>query len=93
MEDILLNEVKHSKKINHYSKLFSYSEANFISYCLNNKKYDNALAIRNKYLHGSTIYFKEDQHRTNYIILIKIFLIVIAKIEEELVWLVENTDK
>lgn len=69
-----------------YSLLFSDEEAKFISYCLNNKKYDNALAIRNKYLHGSTINFTEGQHQKNYIVLIKVFLIVIAKLEEEFVW-------
>ena len=69
-----------------YSLLFSDEEAQFISYCLNNKKYDNALAIRNKYLHGSTINFTEGQHQKNYIVLIKVFLIVIAKLEEEFVW-------
>ncbi|MGZ0001507.1 hypothetical protein ACXJ5A_04975 [Leuconostoc mesenteroides] len=69
-----------------YSLLFSDEEAKFLSYCLNNKKYDNALAIRNKYLHGSTIHFTEEQHQANYIVLIKVFLIVIAKLEEEFVW-------
>lgn len=76
-----------------YSRLFSDDEANFLSYCLNNKKYDNALAIRNKYLHGSTIYLTEQMHPGNYIVLIKVFLIVIAKLEEEFVWKGENQNE
>ena len=76
-----------------YSRLFSDDEANFLSYCMNNKNYDNALAIRNKYLHGSTIHFTEDQHEANYIVLIKVFLIVIAKLEEEFVWKGESQNE
>lgn len=76
-----------------YSRLFSDDEANFLSYCLNNKKYDNALAIRNNYLHGSTIHFTERQHQANYIVLIKVFLIVIAKLEAEFEWREEGQNE
>lgn len=93
MGDTLVNKINQAENIEHYSNLFSHSEAKFISYCLNNKEYDNALAIRNKYLHGSTIHFNEEQHKNNYIIIIKVFLIVIAKVEEELAWRVEYSDK
>lgn len=92
MDDTLVNKINQAENIEHYSNLFSHSEAKFISYCLNNKEYDNALAIRNKYLHGSTIHFNEEQHKNNYIILIKVFLIVIAKVEEELAWQGEYSD-
>ncbi|NJE65143.1 hypothetical protein E0L10_13860 [Enterococcus durans] len=67
-----------------YSTLFSQDEIDFLNYCLNNKKFNNSLAIRNKYLHGSTIYFKSDQHKANYLLLIKIFIIIYARINEEL---------
>ncbi|EMF0544176.1 hypothetical protein HP933_002627, partial [Enterococcus faecium] len=67
-----------------YSTLFSQDEIDFLNYCLNNKKFNNSLAIRNKYLHGSTIYFKSEQHKENYLLLIKIFIIIYARINEEL---------
>ncbi|EPB3002756.1 hypothetical protein ACRE4Y_002824 [Enterococcus hirae] len=67
-----------------YSTLFSQDEIDFLNYCLNNKKFNNSLAIRNKYLHGSTIYFEPEQHKANYLLLIKIFIIIYARINEEL---------
>lgn len=79
----LVDNFEEFKTLKKSSKLFAPREAEFLNYCLNNSMHHNALGIRNKYLHGSTIYYSKEKHRNNYVILLKVFLLVIAKFEEE----------
>ncbi|MFI3622852.1 hypothetical protein [Vagococcus fluvialis] len=75
---------KKFKSYQEESTLFSKQESDFLNYCINNKKYDNALAIRNTYLHGTTSHLNEEEHEWNYIVIIKCFMIAISKINEEI---------
>lgn len=51
---------------------------------MNNKEFIDSIGIRNAYLHGDGKSFSEEQHKSDYFMLVKIFLIVISKIAEEL---------
>ncbi|EGO5014715.1 hypothetical protein H8V64_002484 [Enterococcus faecalis] len=62
------------------NKLFSKPETNFLNYILNNSEYDNALALRNKYLHGSVV----DDNYADYLYSLIILVIYVIKINDEL---------
>ena len=62
------------------NKLFSCSESDYLDYYLNNSKFSNALALRNKYEHGSTSHFTNDQNQDNYILGLKCYLIILFKV-------------
>ena len=66
--------------------LFSQSEQDYLNYYLNRSKYGNSLDLRNRYVHGtqpqvdksSNIYYN------HYLTFIKILVIYIIKINDEL---------
>lgn len=68
------------------SSLFSESEAAYIDYHLNKRKYINSLDLRNKYTHGS--YFGAEigdrEHELNYFQMLKIMICIVLKINDEL---------
>lgn len=88
-EDI--EELKKLPSFKQYPTFFSIDEINYLNFNLNNKEYINSLGIRNAYLHGAGKTFSEAQHETNYLMLVKIFLIVISKIDEELTFYNETS--
>lgn len=64
------------------SSLFSKPEQDYLDYMLNNSKYGNGPALRNKYVHGSyPLDIKENEQ--NYYELLKIMVLIIIKINEE----------
>lgn len=63
------------------NKLFSKPEIDFFNYILNNSEFDNALALRNKYLHGSVI---GDNYR-DYLYILIILIVYVIKINDELI--------
>ena len=65
--------------------LFSIPEQKYLSYILNDKKYTNGLEIRNKYLHGRYP-LDENSHYTDYLILLNVMILIIVKINEEVLW-------
>lgn len=84
--DIFKNELffLESKKIIYFSDtLFAKPEADFINYYLNDT-YSNGPRIRNLYAHGIE-YLNEDnnKHYTNFIILLRIMILLIIKINDE----------
>lgn len=62
--------------------LFSKPETKFFNYILNDSEFDNSLALRNKYQHGSVI---EAEHE-DYLYILVILLMYVIRINEEL-WL------
>lgn len=62
--------------------LLSVPESEYFNYSLNDK-YSNGLAIRNKYIHGGSS-LDEKVNKSDYYILIKFFIILIIKINDEL---------
>lgn len=65
------------------SPLFSKDEADYFHYYLNDKDFSNNLGIRNSYIHASHHSYSDDEHYTNYISLVKLFIIVIGKLDQQ----------
>ena len=63
-------------------KLFSIPEKNFLNYELNKSEYSDGLDLRNKYSH-STYPQNENVQKQDYVELLKIMILIIAKINEE----------
>lgn len=64
--------------------LFSIPESDYLSYLLNNRRFSNGPDLRNKYAHGNIINLGEEENERNYYIFIKILIIIILKINSEL---------
>ena len=64
------------------SSLLAEPEADYFSYIMNNEKYDNALALRNKYEHGDPIC--DEDHRDNYSTFLILLVLIAVKIYDEL---------
>lgn len=60
--------------------LFSKPESDYLNYVLNDSKFDNALGLRNKYLHGSVTREKHE----DYLRILSILVVYVIKINEEL---------
>ncbi len=63
--------------------LFSEPERKYFNYYLNKSEYTNGLDLRNKYAHGTNV-FNEDEHKNDYLILLKILILILLKIENDL---------
>lgn len=71
--------------------LLSRFERDYFSYYLDNMKYTNGMAYRNHYMHGSTPPVDDEkEHATAYLTILKLFAILILKIEDDL-WLARRT--
>lgn len=67
------------------SCLFSKPEQDYFNYYLNQRSFSNSLDLRNKYLHGNKLkYNDEDTHYKNYMVFVKIIILIIIKINDEL---------
>lgn len=62
--------------------LFSQQESDYLSFVLNDALFDNALALRNRYSHGSPLV--NDDHELNYNYLLIVFILITIKINDEL---------
>lgn len=62
------------------TSLLSKPESDYLNYYLNNRKFDNSLGLRNKYLHGT----QDDNNEKNYYTFLRIFILLIIKINNEL---------
>jgi len=62
--------------------LLSQPERDYFSYYLNNQKFDNALSLRNKYVHGAIV--DESDAREDYCKSLLLFIILLLKIEDDL---------
>ena len=66
-------------------KLFTNDEANLVSWYFNNDGFENALGLRNAYLHGSMNQFSDEAtHTYNYMRLLRVMMLLIIKINDEL---------
>lgn len=66
------------------SSLFSKPEQDYLNYCLNKSKFVNSLDLRNMYSHGTQPFGDENIHYSNYIRVLKLFILIIIKINDEL---------
>jgi hypothetical protein len=67
---------------------FTQEERRYFNCYLNKKEFTNGLDLRNKYLHGSNSK-SVDEHERDYYILLKLLILAIHKINEDLK--LENT--
>ena len=89
-----LNSIlKATPHVTRYSNLFSTSESNYLSYCLDNSLFSDALALRNIYLHGASKHFSDEDHRINYLRILNCMLIIIANINDELIYKIDTLEK
>ena len=66
------------------STLFSKPEQDYLNYYLNKSEFINSLDLRNMYGHGTQPFRNEDIHHSNYIRFLKLFVLIIIKINDEL---------
>lgn len=65
------------------NKLFTKGEQDYFDYHLNKAKFSNSLDLRNSYLHGTQTNDAE-LHKMNYLIFLKLIVIIIVKINDDL---------
>ena len=65
------------------STLFSKPEQSYLNYVLNKSEFSNGMDLRNKYIHDTNSLNENIQHM-DYITLLKIMVLIIIKINEEL---------
>lgn len=78
--DSLYNE----NKIIFEDTLFTRNEQDFFDYYMNRSKFSNSLDIRNRYLHGTNT-ADEEQHESNYYAILKLLIISVLKINDDLI--------
>lgn len=66
------------------SSLFSKPEQDYLNYNLNKSEFVNSLDLRNQYEHGTQPFGNEKIHHNNYIKFLKLFILIIIKINDEL---------
>lgn len=66
------------------STLFSQPEIDYLNYLLNRAEYSNGLEIRNRYIHGiQQVNPNEDEHRRNYFVLLRLFVLLAIKVNDD----------
>lgn len=71
------------------STLFTEPERDYLNYVLNKSEFSDGLDLRNKYIHSTYPQNKEEQKK-DYITLLKIMVLIIVKINDELCTLVSQ---
>ena len=68
------------------SSLLSRPEQDYFNYYLNKSAFNNSLDLRNMYVHGTQFNDSDDEnvHYTNYITFLKLFILIIIKINDDL---------
>ena len=80
----VLDDLKSLGYLKATNGLFSSSEADYISFHLDNAKFSNALALRNKYEHSKGMHMSKEENRSDYIIGLRLMTEIVAKIEEDI---------
>lgn len=65
------------------STLLSDPESKYFNYFLNKSEFQNGPNLRNKYLHGSQLEDTEEDHYINYLIVLRLILCLVIKINDE----------
>ena len=79
----LIDKLESSNIVSFDDSLLSRNEQDYFDYILNKSKYTNGLNIRNKYLHGTNTN-DEDQYKKDYYSIIKLLIVLIIKINDDL---------
>lgn len=79
-----IDEMVDENLLYYENTLFTKPELNYFNFYLNKKEFTNGLDIRNKYLHGTNT-GSEKEHENEYYILIKLIILALLKIEDDLI--------
>ncbi len=80
-----LNRLHTDGYLDHYTKLLTNEEAQYLNFFLNKAEFRNGLDLRNKYAHGIQQGVKNsEEHTQNYYILLHIIILLIIKINDDL---------
>lgn len=85
-DEIIRNELDkmiENKLVKVENTLLTIKEKNYFNYFLNKKEFTNGLDLRNKYLHGTNS-FSEIEHKSDYYTLLKIIILTLLKIEDDI---------
>lgn len=81
----ILNDLEEKKVIEFESTLFSRAEQDYFNYTLNKSQFNNGLDLRNKYSHTQPRSGDdENMNEKNYMIFLRLFIISIIKINDDL---------
>ena len=78
-----LDKMIERKLVKVENTLLTIQEKNYFNYFLNKKEFTNGLDLRNKYLHGTNS-FSETEHKSDYYTLLKIIILTLLKIEDDI---------
>lgn len=78
-----IEELYKSDLVNFEDSLFTKNEQDYLDYYLNKSKFTNGHDIRNRYLHGTNTN-DEKQYEIDYYLILKLFVIIIIKINDDL---------
>lgn len=79
----ILIELEKQNEVEFENCLFTREEIRYLNYNLNKKEFSNGLDLRNKYIHGSNSESKDIQEN-DYNVLLKIFVLILLKIEDDI---------
>jgi len=76
-------EMEKKEMVKFENTLFTIEERKYLNYYLNKKEFSNGMDLRNKYLHGTNS-SSEDEQQNDYQILLKLIILIIYKIKDDL---------
>lgn len=79
----VMDELIEKKLVIAENTLFSRQERNYFNFYLNKKEFTNGYDLRNKYLHGTNA-FSEKKHEFDYHRLLKLIILTLLKIDDDL---------
>ena len=80
----IIDRLESKNVVNSENSLFSRPEQDYINYFLNKSQFNNGPDLRNKYSHTQPISdLDEKQHEQNYMIFLRLFIIVVIKINDD----------
>lgn len=81
---VVVKEMAEDNFVRFDSSLFSIQESDFLNYVLNNKKFDNSIALRNTYSHGGPNNNTPEMHLFENKLALLVLVLYIVKIDDEL---------
>jgi hypothetical protein len=79
----VMDELIEMKLVTAENTLFSRQERNYFNFYLNKKEFTNGYDLRNKYSHGTNA-FSEKEHEFDYHRLLKLIILTLLKIDDDL---------
>jgi len=82
----VIDELVENKILCIKDSLLSQPEIDYFNYYLNKSEFNNGFDLRNKYIHGTQPSSEdaEEKHRYNYMVFLKLFILLIIKINDDL---------